>query len=45
LQANLFSHPRYANGAATNPDAHVLAYAGAQVTLLLLLLLRCSSSS
>lgn len=29
--ANLFSHPRYANGAATNPDAHVFAYAGAQV--------------
>jgi xylose isomerase len=29
--ANLFSHPRYANGAATNPDAHVFAYAVAQV--------------
>jgi xylose isomerase len=29
--ANLFSHPRYAHGAATNPDAHVLAYAAAQV--------------
>ncbi len=29
--ANLFSHPRYALGAATNPDAHVLAYAAAQV--------------
>ena len=29
--ANLFSHPRYMNGAATNPDFHVLAYAGAQV--------------
>ena len=29
--ANLFSHPRYAHGAATNPDAHVFAYAGAQV--------------
>jgi len=29
--ANLFSHPRYANGAATNPDAHVFAYAAAQV--------------
>lgn len=28
---NLFAHPRYANGASTNPDAHVLAYAGAQV--------------
>src|SRR4051812_25510606 len=29
--ANLFSHPRYMNGAATNPDAHVVAYAAAQV--------------
>lgn len=29
--ANLFGHPRYMNGAATNPDFHVLAYAGAQV--------------
>ncbi len=29
--ANLFSHPRYMNGASTNPDAHVLAYAAAQV--------------
>jgi xylose isomerase len=29
--ANLFSHPRYMNGAATNPDAHVFAYAAAQV--------------
>jgi len=29
--ANLFTNPRYMNGAATNPDAHVLAYAGAQV--------------
>lgn len=29
--ANLFSHPRYAHGAATNPDAHVFAYASAQV--------------
>lgn len=28
---NLFSHPRYMNGAFTNPDAHVLAYACAQV--------------
>ena len=27
--ANLFSHPRYAHGAATNPDAHVFAYAAA----------------
>jgi len=29
--ANLFSHPRYMNGAATNPDFHVLAYAATQV--------------
>lgn len=29
--ANLFSHPRYMNGAATNPDFHAVAYAGAQV--------------
>ena len=29
--ANLFSHPRYMNGAATNPDFKVVAYAGAQV--------------
>lgn len=29
--ANLFSNPRYMNGAATNPDFKVLAYAGAQV--------------
>jgi xylose isomerase len=29
--ANLFSHLRYMNGAATNPDFHVLAHAGAQV--------------
>jgi len=29
--ANLFSHVRYMNGAATNPDFHVLAHGGAQV--------------
>ncbi len=29
--ANLFSHPKYMNGAATNPDFLVLAHAGAQV--------------
>ena len=29
--ANLFSHPRYMNGAATNPDFNVVAYAGSQV--------------
>mgnify|MGYP001319064170 CR=1 FL=1 len=29
--ANLFSNPRYMNGAATNPDFQVLTYAGTQV--------------
>lgn len=29
--ANLFSHRRYMNGAATNPDFHVLTHAAAQV--------------
>ncbi|MDP2237765.1 MAG: xylose isomerase [Bacteroidales bacterium] len=29
--ANLFSHPRYMNGAATNPDFNVVAYAATQV--------------
>ncbi|MGN7822568.1 xylose isomerase [Chitinophaga sp. 22536] len=29
--ANVFSHPRYMNGAATNPDFAALAYAGTQV--------------
>lgn len=29
--ANLFSHPRYMNGAATNPDFNVVSWAGAQV--------------
>jgi xylose isomerase len=33
--ANLFSNPRYMNGAATNPDFAVVAYAGAQVKLML----------
>ncbi|XP_029957786.1 xylose isomerase-like [Salarias fasciatus] len=31
VTCNLFAHPRYMNGAATNPDCHVLAYAGAQL--------------
>ncbi len=30
--ANLFSHPRFMAGAATNPDPQVFAYAAAQVT-------------
>lgn len=29
--ANCFSHPRYMNGAATNPDFDVVAMAGAQI--------------
>lgn len=29
--ANVFSNPRYMNGASTNPDFSVLAYAGTQV--------------
>jgi xylose isomerase len=29
--SNLFSHPRYMNGAATNPDFRNVAYAGAQL--------------
>ena len=29
--ANLFSHPRYMSGAATNPDPEVFAFAAAQV--------------
>ena len=29
--SNMFSHPRFTHGAATNPDAHVFAYAAAQV--------------
>src|SRR5438105_3109161 len=33
--ANLFAHPRYAAGAATNPDPEVFAYAAAQVKTML----------
>src|SRR5213594_39173 len=33
--ANLFSHPRYAAGAATNPNPEVFAYAAAQVKTML----------
>jgi len=33
--ANLFGHPRYAAGAATNPDPEVFAHAAAQVRLIL----------
>ena len=31
--ANLFSNPRYMNGAATNPNFDVVAYAGAQIKI------------
>ncbi|MGG2362519.1 xylose isomerase, partial [Salmonella enterica] len=33
--ANLFSHPRYMAGAATNPDPEVFAYAAGQVRQML----------
>ena len=33
--ANLFSHPRYMNGAASNPDFNVVARAGAQLKIAL----------
>ena len=33
--ANCFSHPRYMNGAASNPDFNVVAHAGAQVKIAL----------
>jgi len=33
--ANLFTHPRYASGAATSPDPQVFAWAAAQVRLCL----------
>jgi xylose isomerase len=38
--ANLFSHPRYMSGAATNPDPEVTAYAAAQVKKMLDVTLR-----
>jgi xylose isomerase len=33
--SNMFSNRRFANGASTNPDAHVFAYAAAQVKKML----------
>jgi xylose isomerase len=33
--ANLFSHPRYAAGAATNPDPEIFAFAAGQVKVML----------
>ena len=38
--ANLFTHPRYQAGAATNPDPEVFAYAAAQVKHMLEITLR-----
>jgi xylose isomerase len=38
--ANLFTHPRYQAGAATNPDPEVFAYAAAQVKHMLDITLR-----
>src|SRR6476620_5898214 len=38
--ANLFTHPRYQGGAATNPDPEVFAYAAAQVKHMLEVTLR-----
>ncbi len=38
--ANLFTHPRYQAGAATNPDPEVFAYAAAQVKHMLEVTLR-----
>ena len=43
--ANLFSHPRYAAGAATNPDPQVFAYAAAQVKHALEATLRLGGSN
>jgi len=43
--ANLFTHPRYAAGAATNPDPEVFAYAAAQVKLMLEATLRLGGAN
>ena len=43
--ANLFSHPRYAAGAATNPDPEVFAYAAAQVKVMLEVTQRLSGTN
>jgi xylose isomerase len=43
--ANLFSHPRYAAGAATNPDPEVFAYAAAQVKTMLEMTQRLGGSN
>ena len=43
--ANVFSNPRYMNGASTNPDFNVLAHAAAQVKPLLMLLLNWGATA
>jgi xylose isomerase len=43
--ANLFGHPRYAAGAATNPDPEVFAYAAAQVKNMLEVTQRLSGAN
>jgi xylose isomerase len=43
--ANVFSHPRYAAGASTNPDPEVYAYAAAQVKNALEATLRLEGSN
>ncbi len=43
--ANLFGHPRYAAGAATNPDPEVFAYAAAQVKTMLEVTQRLSGAN
>ena len=43
--ANLFSHPRYAAVAATNPDPEVFAYATAQVKVMLEATLRLNGAN
>ena len=43
--ANLFTHPRYQAGAATNPDPEVFAYAAAQVKHMLEVTVRLSGQN
>ncbi len=43
--ANLFTHPRYQAGAATNPDPDVFAYAAAQVKNMLEVTLRLGGTN
>lgn len=43
--ANLFTHPRYQGGAATNPDPEVFAYAAAQVRNMLEVTQRLGASN